>query len=382
MVERLRERAGEPGPILAHGARPEGWSDPRWPSQSQIESVARGRVLAAWCFDYHALIASPAALREAGIDDNTPDPPGGIIGRDEQGRPSGVVYERAALRVCDALPEPGDDERRCCVREGVCDLVMRHGFGELHDLKAQPWLGPVLAEVERDLSDVRVVLWPLLEDIEAVLGSRGGWESDRRRIGGAKVFVDGTLNSRTAWMLHDYADGRAGQERGIAMMGSGQIEAAVRRCDALGVPMAAHAIGDGAVRAVLDAIERVGPRTPGFRIEHCELIDVRDVPRFAELGVVASVQPCHLLYDVEALRRGVPPWVDRVLPLRDLIDSGLEPGVGLIFGSDVPIVRANPEDSIRAALHRRREDAPASDAIGSGQAISEQEAWACFGSSG
>jgi predicted amidohydrolase YtcJ len=108
------------------------------------------------------------------------------------------------------------------------------------------------------------------------------------------------------------------------------------------------------------------------------LIDETDVPRFTRLGVIASVQPCHLLYDIEALHRGLPHRLDRVLPLRELIDAGLEPGRGLIFGSDVPIVRADPKDSIRAATHRRSEAHTPEQAVGLGQRLTEAQAWDCF----
>lgn len=377
MVEALAERARRPGNILAHGARPEAWSDARWPTLEQIERVASGRVLAAWCFDYHALIASRTALAAAGLREDSPDPPGGIIGRDADGGLTGVVYENAASMVWNALPEPGLDERRRCVRQSV-DALRALGYVEMHDLKAPRWLGSVLAELCEEPGEECFVIWPLLDDLEEVLATRGAWESGRVRLGGAKVFVDGTLNSRTAWMLRPFADGRREHPCGTPMMTPEQIEAAVRRCDGAGVPLACHAIGDGAVRAVLDAIERVRPRTSGFRIEHCEVIDEADVRRFAELGVIASVQPCHLLYDIEALRRGLPDRLDRVMPLRELIESGLEPGVGLIFGSDVPIVRADTGDSIQAAVHRRRAEMGASEAVGAVQAISAEDALKCF----
>jgi predicted amidohydrolase YtcJ len=161
------------------------------------------------------------------------------------------------------------------------------------------------------------------------------------------------------------------------------LRAAMSRVRALGLGLAVHAIGDAAVRAVLDAYEAEGgawetaPGVPPLRIEHAEIIDAADVPRFAELGVVCSVQPCHLLYDIEALQRGLPHRLDRVLPLRELIDSGLEPGEGLWFGSDVPIVRPHPGDSILAAVRRGREDGAVR--IAPSQAISEAEAWRCFG---
>ena len=118
----------------------------------------------------------------------------------------------------------------------------------------------------------------------------------------------------------------------------------------------------------------------GHRIEHAEIIDEADVGRFKALGVVCSPQPCHLLADIEALRRLLPHRLHRVLPMRELIDSGLTPGVDLLFGSDAPIVAPEPRDNVIAATLRRREGAPASEAIAPEQAISEAEAWAALGS--
>ncbi len=367
-------------PLLGQGARPESWDTPDWPTLAEFDQATGNTPALAWCFDYHALLANSAMLAMAGIDAQTPDPPGGIIQRNADNPdslPTGVVYEAAALHVWNAAPEPNETDRPGLL---AAALEALSDFDELHDLKAPLWLGPVLRQVlDGHAPDTRVVLFPLLEDLDATLTTRHEWESDNLRLGGAKIFVDGTLNSRTAWMLHPYADGRPDHPRGTPMMTPGQIEDAVRRCDAAGLPLAAHAIGDGAVRAVLDAIERVEPRTPGFRIEHAEMIDAADVPRFVELGVAASVQPCHLLTDIEALRKALPDHLDRVLPLRELIDAGCVPGRTLLFGSDVPIVRADPEDSILAATTRRRMDMPADEAIAPAQAITSDEAWAAFG---
>ncbi len=200
------------------------------------------------------------------------------------------------------------------------------------------------------------------------------WRRERVRLAGAKMFADGTLNARTAWMLTPYADPLPGLARGEAILTQGQLEAALARTASMGLELAVHAIGDAAVRRCLDAFEAT--RTGRLRIEHAEVIDESDVPRFAKLGVVCSVQPCHLLADIEALRRGLPHRLERVLPLRELIDSGCRAGELLWFGSDTPIVRPDPGDSIQAAVHRRRKGM--SDGIASGQAIREEEAWEAF----
>ncbi len=382
VLERLRAAADSLPPgawVLGTGARPESWPDRGWPTLSELDAAVPDRPVLAWCFDYHAVMVNSPALRAVGIDGATPDPSGGLIVRDSAGRPTGELLETAALLAWSAVPEPAPAESRACLERALADLAAL-GFVEVHDLKSQPWLGPMLAELEREgRLPLRVHLYPLVDDLPGVAVGRRAWESDRVRLAGGKVFTDGTLNSRTASMLHPFADPLPDRPRGTAMMTAAGIESAIGVCEGLGVGLAAHAIGDGAVRAVLDAVERVRPRACRVRVEHAEIVDRADVPRFARLGVVCSVQPCHLLADVEALRRLLRHRLDRVLPLRELIDAGCEPGRLLLFGSDTPIVRPDPADSILAATARRRSGEPAEAAIAPEQAVSEAEAWACFG---
>jgi len=372
MLDAIAAAGSERSLVLAHGARPEAWTIPGWPTISELDAVSTDAAVAIWCFDYHVMMLNSKALTRTGFDRASDDPPGGQLGRGPSGDLSGVLYESAAGIAWGALEPKGVDPTT--LARAIEDLSS-HGFREVHDLKAQPGLGECLVGVGCPL---RVQMYPLVRDLPEVLKTRNDWQSDQIRLGGGKIFVDGTLNSRTAWMLHPFADGRPEHPSGMQLMSDTQIEDAIRLCVGEGLQLAAHAIGDAAVRAVLDAAERVRAPRGSVRIEHAELIDEADVPRFAELGVIASVQPCHLLYDIEALRRACPDRLDRVLPLRELIDSGLTPGRDILFGSDTPIVRPDPEDSILAATNRGRRDMPLADGIAPGQAISEAEAWACF----
>ncbi len=179
-------------------------------------------------------------------------------------------------------------------------------------------------------------------------------------------------------MLDPYTDTNT---VGTPMMSPQEIDDAMLKSKTHNLPVAAHAIGDAAVRAVLDSIERTQCTSMNARIEHAELIHPDDIARFVELGVIVSVQPCHLIPDIEALNTGLGDRLDRVLPLRALIESGCVPGESLIFGSDVPIVRAYHEDSIQAAVHRRRDGMPESEAIGIDQRLTREESLACFGAS-
>jgi predicted amidohydrolase YtcJ len=303
---------------------------------------------------------------------------------DEHGEATGLLLEHAAFKVMDAAPEPTRIQAREHVRAGL-ESLQALGYREVHDLHSQDWLGSVLADLERngELPVDLVLLYPNVSRLADAHRIRARWESERLRLAGGKLFADGTLNSRTALMLTPYAQPLEGLPLGQALATPAQIEDAVRLTESLGLHLAVHAIGNGAVRMVLDAIERgtglpardaVGGAETRHRIEHCELIDEADVPRFAKLGVVCSVQPCHLLADIEVLTRQLPHRLDRVLPLRDLIDSGAT----LWFGSDVPIVRANAEDSIRAAVERRREGVDQAEAIGWNQRITEAEARAAL----
>ncbi|MFZ4574284.1 MAG: amidohydrolase [Phycisphaerales bacterium] len=367
--------------LLANGARVQSWPNRAWPTRQQLDEICGARPAAVMSFDHHSLAANSAALAAAGITDSTPDPEGGVIARDPRGVPTGVLLESAHWLVRSAVPELSESERETAACSAL-DHLGALGFWEVHDLMAPAWLGITLAALrEGGRLRTRVQMFAQPAEFDVLLRTRSSWQSQDVRLAGLKLFADGTLNSRTAWTLDPFANPLDDLPCGAALLSEGQLEVEFRRCGALGVECAVHAIGDGAVRACLNAYEASRRACP-LRIEHCELIHPDDVPRFARLGVTASVQPCHLLYDIEVLRREFPGVQARVLPLRSLIASGLKPGETLLFGSDVPIVRADPQDSIEAAVHRRRvTDGPAggpSIVVGPDESIDEATAWACF----
>jgi predicted amidohydrolase YtcJ len=372
-------------------ARVAGWTEQRWPSLAELDGATHGVPCVVMSFDHHEAMANSAALAAAGLVAGQRVGAHGEVETDREGAATGLLREDAAYAAWGAAAAartPAPEAARAELMAALEHLGSL-GYAEVHDLHSQPWLPERLAELDRaGALPMPVWLYPPAARLEEVAASRGDWESARLRLGGGKVFADGTLNGRTALMLHRYAEPLLGHPRGQAMVSPAALDEAYARAWATGFPLAVHAIGDGAVRMVLDSIQRVrgatadAGRTPlgvgRQRIEHAEIVDAADVPRFAGLGVVCSVQPCHLLADVEALRRFVPHRLDRVLPLRELIDRGCAPGPeGLLWlGSDVPIVRADPGDSIQAAVHRRRAWVPLDEAIAPAQAISIDEAWA------
>ena len=388
-VHRACTEAGQHGFVRFTAARVGGWAEARWPTLREMDQATGMTPCVVMSFDHHCAVTNSAAMQAGGLKPGVAVPPNGVVEVDATtGAATGMLYEQAAYAAWNAAPEPTAADRVEHVRSGARALAAM-GFVEVHDLHSQSWLMETLAELDR-AGELPVAVWlyppaaelPALAPLWRSLETPGG----RVRLAGGKVFADGTLNSRTAHMIHRYVDPLADAPRGRCMISPAGLDEHYRAADALGLPLAVHAIGDGAVRMVLDCIERVKPGAKGQRIEHCELIDRCDVPRFAAMGVTCSVQPCHLLSDIEALNRSVIHRLARVLPLRELLESGLAPGhigtdgrAGLVFGSDVPIVRANPEDSIQAAVKRRRAGAPIEDAIAFPQALSEAEAWACFG---
>lgn len=374
------------GWLLAHGARVEAWAEARWPGIEEIDGVTRGRPCVVMSFDHHSACANSVAMQAAGIRAGDRIEPGGVVCVDARGAATGFLLEGAASKAWNAAPEPDESTRRRHVESSLRALSAL-GFACVDDMLSQTWLGPALGEIERrNTLACDVGLYAPVVSLGEVAGTRAEWESSRVRLRGGKIFVDGTLNSRTAAMLTEYRDPAPGLPRGQALMSVGDVVEAIRRVHAVmgdGGELAAHAIGDAAVRAVLDGVEawqkENGRESVKVRIEHAEVVDAADVGRFAALGVTASLQPCHLLADVEALTRYLPHRLDRVLPIRDLLASGLLPGRSLVFGSDVPIVRAEPEDSILAATTRKRAEMGGSSAIAPEQGIDERTAWACFG---
>lgn len=380
-ASRERDASERGGWIKAVGARNESWADPRWPTAPELDEAAGGACCIVLSFDHHALVASGSALRAAGVHAGTPDPAKGMIEK-RDGAPTGLLLESAMHLVRRAMPAPTDADLSRWVRRATEDLT-RRGITEVHDMLSTPGLARVLLGLESSgqlTLDVR--LYATRAEFDALRPMAEQWESERIRLAGLKIFTDGTLNSRTAWMLRDFVDAVPERPHGTSLMSVQEIAESVRYADDLGFPIAAHAIGDGAVRAVLEALEHTAPETLGQRVEHAQFIDEADVPRFAQLGVVASLQPCHLLTDIEAIERYAPHRAERAFPLRDLIDSAVEAGFeasDLVWlGSDAPIVPPAPEDNLQAAVHRRRAGMDPSRAVGPSQAISEAEARECM----
>jgi len=329
-----------------------GW-DPSWRSEASLEeldSAAAGRAVALIAHDLHSAWLSTEAMRRLGISRDRDDPFGGELERDEGGEPTGVLRERALDWWYQGRPEPAAAERRAAIREGQAHLH-RHGVTGVHTVE-----GPVaFAAVERLSRDGELRLRVLHHFPQRFLDSLGecsipsGFGDEWLRVGGVKYFTDGALGSQTAWMLAPYEGSRG---RGIRRLEREAFDEDVRRAQATGLAATVHAIGDAAVRMTLDVLEAVGAvgLAVPHRIEHLQCVDPDDLARAARLGVVASMQPSHLLTDIPLIEKR---WGRERGRYAFAFRSLLRAGTVLAFGSDAPVEAPDPREAFLAALTRQ-----------------------------
>jgi hypothetical protein len=351
-LERVAEaaRAARPGEWL----RGRGWREGDWvapgqagePTRQALDAVVGDLPVALWSRDYHSLWLSSAGLARA---DRDLDGGGGVVELDEAGEPTGVLRESAAWRFRDLWSRPSLEELVDATIEGMV-LASSRGVTAIHDKDG--WLGALeVWQRVREQRPLDLRVWQSLphEWIDRIeqTGMRSGLGDDWLRVGYLKAFMDGTLGSRTALRL----DGS-----GVRITSAGELEAIVRRGAAAGFPVAVHAIGDLANREALDGFEAArdawAPLGLRQRIEHAQLLAPEEFPRFASVGVAASVQFSHAPSDRDLADREWGEDAARSYAYRSLADAGAL----LANGSDAPVEELDPLAGIRAAVNRTLDD--------------------------
>ena len=337
--------------------RGRGWNPHRWggesPHRRTLDRRFPERPVALQSHDMHALWVNAEALRRAGIDAETPDPADGRIVRDEHGEPTGLLLESAARLVVDRMPPPSFDDAVAAVLDAqralhALGITAVHSFPGIHVRDPDPL--PVLEALRaRDLLRLRVLHHIALEKLDhaIALGLRSGFGGEWIRIGGVKIFLDGALGSRTAWMREPY-EGEA--QCGMRVLDPEDFLHTVKRAAGAGIASTVHAIGDAAVALALDVLTRDALRVEGLphRIEHVQCCPADLLPRTGLGGIVCSMQPAHLITDWTAADRH---WGERArwtYAFRSL----LEHGARLAFGSDAPVEPVDPRLAFHAALTR------------------------------
>ncbi len=338
------------------------WPGNEWPTKELLDAAAPRNPVALDSKDGHSLWVNSRALALAGITASTPDPAGGVIRRDARGEPTGILSENAVALVSNAIPPESEEECIAAVREGI-PLAWAAGITAIHEANDTPEARSFRTFQALDRAGelgLRVLQHVPVANLEHALGIglRSGFGNDRLRIGGVKIFADGALGSRTADMLEPYMG--EPDNRGVAVMGKEELLELASRASAGGLLVTVHAIGDRANRHVLDVLAEVRKREKErgnahlrHRIEHVQIIHPDDLPRLAQLDVIASVQPIHATSDmVMADRHWGEPRVRGAYAYASLLASGAR----LAFGSDAPIEPFAPLLGIHAAVTRRRAD--------------------------
>ena len=345
---RVARGAPVDGWVLGQGYEPDGWEAP--PTRAALDAVWPDGPVALESHDLHTMWLNSEALRRCGIDGTTPDPEGGCIVRDGAGDPTGIVRERAVQLVRPHLPGVGGDRLVEALRAAQAE-AHRLGVTGIQDVEGADVRQALRRIEDRDELRLRVLMHLPVEVLDSALASglRSGAGSGWIVTGGVKMFLDGALGSRTAWMLEPY---EGSPDRGMLLMGGGEAERAATRAAEAGLSSTVHAIGDAAVRRALDLLERLPWAAIPHRIEHLQLVHPSDVPRAARRGIVASMQPAHLLTDIPLVERYWGRRGSGAYAFRSLLDAGTR----IAFGSDVPVETLDPRDGVYAALERRRRD--------------------------
>lgn len=339
------------------------WGGDPLPHRSWIDPLTAAHPVFVRRYDGHMGLANTLALERAGITRQTPDPPGGVIVRDADGTPTGVLKDAAMELVERVIPEPSEEQRTRAVLAALAE-ANRFGLTGIHDISSPADLRVYQALrrqgrlTARIYSILPIAQWKSLADA----GIRAGLGDDWLKIGALKVFADGSLGSSTALFFAPYLD--APETSGLAMYPEPEIRQMILDADLAGLQLCIHAIGDRANRMILEAYAEAARRNPAWdgsapgatrrwRIEHAQHIHPDDFAKFAQLGVIASMQPYHAIDDGRWAEKRIGKERCRTTyAFRTLLDAG----VVLAFGSDWTVAPLNPFTGIYAAVTRRTLD--------------------------
>jgi len=356
--ERLRVfAAARPGARWLTGS---GWNHVTWklgrfPTAAEIDKVVVDRPVWLIRVDAHAGWANTKAMQLAGITKDTPDPKGGRIERDAEGNPTGVFIDAAMGLVADIIPLPDEQEREVALQAAL-EHLNAQGLTSVHDAGAdRQMIKTMRGFADRGRLPLRV--YSMINgagDDFAVLSQDGpliGYGDDRLTIRSVKLYADGALGSRGAALFEPYTDDPT--NKGLLFESRQEMKHKIESVLKAGFQANVHGIGDAAIKQVMDSFEQtyatVGGRALRNRIEHAQVVDVAQIPRFIDLGLIASMQPTHATSDMNMAEDRV--GVERIkgaYAWRTLLNQGTK----IAAGSDFPVESANPFYGIHAAVTR------------------------------
>jgi predicted amidohydrolase YtcJ len=361
VVRRVAERAGTLPKgtwVTGRGWDQNDWPDQRFPTHEALSRAVPDHPVLLQRVDGHASLANAAAMRAAGLTTATPDPDGGRVLRDASGAPTGVLVDNAQGLVDRRVPGPTRAQMREIALAAVKE-ANRWGLTGVHEAGVGRDVIETYSALARQGSFTLRNYVMVSGSDEAALryyfarGPQSALYDGRLWIRAVKLYADGALGSRGAALIAPYSDDTT--NRGLLVTPAPRLRDVARRAYAAGFQVNVHAIGDQANRTALDVIEaavRAAPRARDhrFRVEHAQVLDSADVPRFAQLGAIPSMQASHQTSDMPwAEQRLGPERVKGAYAWRSLLNTG----VVVPNGSDFPVEQVNPLLSFHAAFTRQ-----------------------------
>lgn len=360
------------------------WDHELWggelPRKEWIDKYTQNVPVFVTRYDGHMGLANSLALKLAGITKETPDPPGGLIVRDENGEPTGILKDEAMSLVYKIIPEPTLEERIEAIKRAL-EEAKKLGLTGIHDIGTTEDLRAYQELYKRGELTIRVYLRLPIAQWESLakLGIEVPFGNDYIRIGSLKAFADGSLGSMTALFFDPYDENP--NTRGLAtdVVLDGRLERWSIEADKAKLQLSIHAIGDSANSLVLSLFEKIVQNNPSwdrrFRIEHAQHIHPKDFVRFKKLNVIASMQPYHAIDDGRwAEKRIGKERCKTSYAFRTFIDNGVK----LCFGSDWNVAPLSPILGIYAAVARQTLDGRHPEGWFPEQKISVAEAIECY----
>ncbi len=347
----------EPGEWITGGI----WDNNNWdgelPRRDWIDAVTPANPVWVSRVDGHMSLANSLALDLAGVDADTPDIAGGEIVRDDDGRPTGILKDNAMGLVNHVIPPPSESQLDAYL-DAAMRYVAENGVTTVHDMDDgtfDMWLS--LATYRRAAADGRLITriyavmplvdWQRLRDDMALNGRGTEW----LKTGGVKGFMDGSLGSRTAAFLEPFTD--VPDKRGFLLDSLDNLRSRIVGANEAGIQTIVHAIGDKAIRDLLNIYKEIEDPNRRFRMEHAQHIHRDDIQRFAAQGVIASMQPYHVIDDGRWAEGAIGPQrAKTTYAFKSLIESGAH----VAIGSDWYVAPASPIEGIYAAVTRRTLD--------------------------
>ena len=334
------------------------WKGAPLPRREWIDSVTPNNPVFVDRLDGHEALANSAAIRAAGVTKDTPTPLGGEILRDPRtGDPIGIFKDQALGLIDRAVPEPSPEQRDSALARALAHAASLGVTATSHVSASWADLASYRRLEKAGRMTLRVAVYLDLSQWRAVADTirRSGPGDDWVKIGGLKGYVDGSAGSRTAYFFEPYADS-AGYA-GLMQYAEPDLRSWIGNADSAGLQVTVHAIGDRANAIILDIYDSVakahGARDRRFRVEHAQHLRPQDIPRFGQLGVIASMQPYHAIDDGRWVEGRIGPVrIKTTYAFRTLLDTGAKLG----FGSDWTVAPLDPILGVYAAVTRRTLD--------------------------